>query len=179
MKKRNWLILLCNLDLFLASITLIALVLITSSAVFMRYVLKAPLLWQEEAQAFCQVWMVFLGGSVAFRCGSVVAIEMVVDILPAKIRRLVEIFIDAFIVFVLLYLAVQSRAYLVQVFERSGRATPILRIRYTMLYGIAPYGCVLMAVNHLLHRYLPQFTKETEIETVPEEDLLEKEVTNE
>lgn len=175
MKKRTLVKALCNLDLLLATIALTALVLITSCAVFMRYVLKAPLLWQEEAQAFCQVWMVFLGGSVAFRAGSVVAIEMVVDALSPKARRIVEYFIDGFILLVLLYLAIQSRAYLVQVFERSGRSTSILRIPYTVLYGVAPYGCVLMIISYLINRYLPWFVKETEIEFIDDVDLLEKE----
>ena len=144
----------CNIDLYLGSLALIILVIVTSSAVFMRYIVRKPILWQEEVQAFCQVWMVFLGGSVAFRTGSIVAIEMVVDALPEKLKRYFEYTIDAVVVVVLLFLAVQARAYLIQVFSRSGRPTPILQIPYTILYGVAPYGCVLMMLSYLCNRYL-------------------------
>ena len=55
MKDRKWVKILCNLDLFLASIALVVLTLVTFTAVIMRYVLKSPLLWQEEAQAFRKI----------------------------------------------------------------------------------------------------------------------------
>ena len=90
MKEKKWVKIVCNLDLFLASIALVILTLVTFAAVIMRYVLKAPLLWQEEAQAFCQVWMIFLGASVAFRQGSIVAIEMFVDSLPENKKKIME-----------------------------------------------------------------------------------------
>ncbi len=101
MKKRGWLKVLCNLDLFLASIALAVLTVITFAAVIMRYVLREPLLWQEEAQAFCQVWMIFLGASVAFRQGSIVAIEMVVDALPEKGKKIMEYVVDMIVIFTL------------------------------------------------------------------------------
>ena len=44
MKERKWVKILCNLDLFLASIALVILTLVTFAAVIMRYVLKTPLL---------------------------------------------------------------------------------------------------------------------------------------
>ena len=85
MKKANPLIkILCNLDLIIAATALIILTLITSVGVFKRYVMNDPILWQEEISAFCQVWMIYMGASVAFRTGSHVAIEMLVDALPEK-----------------------------------------------------------------------------------------------
>ena len=110
MKKKGWLKILCNLDLFLASIALAVLTLVTFAAVIMRYVLKAPLLWQEEAQAFCQVWMIFLGASVAFRQGSIVAIEMVVDALPEKGKKIMEYVVDMIVIFTLTFLMVKCQA---------------------------------------------------------------------
>ena len=55
MQKKSFYKVLCNLDLFIASIALVTLTLVTSVGVFMRYVVKSPILWQEEIQAFCQV----------------------------------------------------------------------------------------------------------------------------
>ena len=164
MKKKGWLKILCNLDLFLASIALAVLTLVTFAAVIMRYVLKAPLLWQEEAQAFCQVWMIFLGASVAFRQGSIVAIEMVVDALPEKGKRIMEYVVDMIVIFTLTFLMVKCQQYIAQIFGRTHRGTPILGIPYELIYGISPYGCGLMILSYLLSKYLPKFVKDINID---------------
>ena len=164
MKKKAWLKAICNIDLIIATVALIILTLVTSVGVFMRYVLKMPLLWQEEAQSFCQVWMIFMGASVAFRTGSIVAIEMVVDSLPEKAQKVVGYFIDMMVLFVLVYLCVKSQAYITQVFGRSGRSTPILRIPYMLIYGIAPWGCGFMIISYFLSKYAPKFVKEMDID---------------
>ena len=157
MKKNSWLKILCNLDLFIASIAMVVLTLVTAAGVVMRYIVKNPILWQEEVQAFCQVWMIFLGASVAFRTGSIVAIEMVVESLPEKAQRIVGYIVDMIVLFVLSFLMVKSHAYIQQVFGQSGRPTPILRIPYTLIYGVAPYGCALMMISYVLSKYLPRF----------------------
>ena len=164
-KKTNPLLkLVCNIDLFVAAIALAVLIIITSVGVVMRYALKTPILWSEEIQAFCQVWMVFLGGSVAFRMGSIVAIEMVVDAMPPKAKKIMGYVIDALVIVVLVYLATHTQAYIAQVFGKSGRSTPILRIPYTVVYGVAPYGCVLMLLSYLANRFVPQFCKDVDID---------------
>ena len=164
MKKNSWLKILCNLDLFIASIAMVVLTLVTAAGVIMRYIVKNPILWQEEVQAFCQVWMIFLGGSVAFRAGSIVAIEMFVDSLPEKGQRIMGYVVDMIVLFVLSFLMVKSHAYIQQVFGQSGRPTPILRIPYTVIYGVAPYGCALMMISYILSKYAPAFLKSINID---------------
>lgn len=159
MKNRHWLSIVCNLDLFVATIALIVLVLVTSTGAFCRYALNSPILWQEEVQAFCQVWLVFLGASVAFRAGSHVAIEMVVDSLPPGARRVFAVLIDVIVLFVLTYFAVNAQAFIMQVFGRSGRPSAILRIPLIYQYGIAPYGTILMILSYFAARFAPDFVR--------------------
>lgn len=165
LRKKNWLLtILVNLDLLIATVALIVLTLVTSGGVFMRYVVKNPILWQEEVSAFCQVWMVFLGASVSFRMCGHVAIEMVVDSLPEKYQKIANYVIDIIVLCVLLFLATNSQAYIAQVFGRSNRPTPILRIPYKYLYGVAPVSCWLMIVSHFVGKYAPAFVKNTEMD---------------
>jgi len=162
-KKANPLVkTICNLDLIIACIALIVLTLITVAGVFKRYIVKDPILWQEEVAAFCQVWMVYMGASVAFRTGSHVAIEMLVEALPVKVQKFIGYVIDLIVLFVLVFLHVKSQSYVAQVFGRSGRPTPILRIPYTYLYGVAPYGCALMIISYFVSKYAPLFTRSVE-----------------
>lgn len=175
MQNKRWLKVLCNLDMYLAAIALIILTLVTSAGVFMRYILRTPLLWQEEAQAFCQVWMCYLGASVAFRTGSHVAIEIFVDAMPEKVQRIIGYVIDCIVLFVLVYLLVNCQAYIAQVFGRSGRPTPILRIPYTVLYGVSPYACGLMIVSYFVSKYAPKFVKETDFDVSRDTEYKEAE----
>ena len=172
LKRKTWIKVLCNLDMIVASVALVVLTFVTAIGVLKRYVMKDPILWQEEVSAFCQVWMIYLGASVGFRAGSHVAIEMVVDSLPEKAQRIIGYVIDMIVVFVLVFLCVKCQAYIQQVFGRSGRPTPILRIPYTLIYGIAPIGCALMIVSYFVSRYAPEFTKSIELP----EKAAEKEV---
>lgn len=165
LQKKNWLLkILCNLDLLIATAALIVLTLVTSGGVFMRYVVKNPILWQEEVSAFCQVWMVFLGASVCFRQAGHVAIEMVVDALPEKYQKIANYVIDIIVLCVLLFLATNAQAYITQVFGRSNRPTPILRIPYKVLYGVAPISCWLMLISHFVGKYAPAFVKSIDID---------------
>ncbi len=163
MKKKTWVKVLCNLDMIVASLALVILTFVTAVGVFKRYVLKDPILWQEEVSAFCQVWMIYLGASVGFRAGSHVAIEMLVDSLPEKAQKIIGYIIDMIVLFVLVFLCVKCQAYIEQVFGRSARPTPILRIPYTLIYGISPFGCVLMIVSYFVSKYAPEFTKSIEL----------------
>ena len=167
--KRNLVKGLCNLDLIIATVALIVLTLVTSAGVFKRYVMKDPILWQEEISAFCQVWLVYMGASVAFRTGSNVAIEMLVDSLTEKLQKFMGYVIDLIVLFVLVFLLVKSQAYIAQVFGKSGRPTPILRIPYTYIYGVAPYGCGLMIISYFVSKYAPLFVKSIEMPEVKEE----------
>lgn len=175
LQKKGFLKILCNLDLFIASFALIVLTGLTSVGVFMRYVARTPILWQEEIQAFCQVWLCFMGASVAFRTGSHVAIEIFVDVLPQKAQKWIGYLIDAIVLFVLVYLAINAQAYIAQVFGRSNRPTPILRIPYTTIYGVAPYACVLMLISYFASKYAPDFIKSIDIDVAREAEYKEVE----
>ncbi len=138
---------LCNLDIVVASVVLAILIILTFAGVPFRYVLNKPFTWLEEVQLACMVWIVFAAAGAAFRSGNQVAIEMVVDMLPKKLQKVVEVLISVIVVAVLGYLLYQSFGYL-EIFVRSGRSTPMLKIPYVFIYGIAPVSYVLMVISY-------------------------------
>ena len=138
---------LCNLDIVVASVVLAILIVLTFAGVPFRYVFNKPFTWLEEVQLACMVWIVFAAAGAAFRSGNQVAIEMVVDMLPTKLQKIVEILISVVVVAVLGYLLYQSFGYL-EIFTRSGRSTPMLKIPYVIIYGIAPVSYVLMVISY-------------------------------
>ncbi len=138
---------LCNLDIVVASVVLAILIVLTFAGVPFRYVFNKPFTWLEEVQLACMVWIVFAAAGAAFRAGNQVAIEMVVDMLPKKLQKVVEVLISVIVVAVLGYLLYQSFGYL-EIFIRSGRSTPMLKIPYVIIYGIAPVSYVLMVISY-------------------------------
>lgn len=146
-KGRNVLSILANLDFLVAGVTLALLIVLTFLGVIWRYVFKAPFTWLEEVQMAALVWIVFAGAGAAFRTGNHVAIEMVVDMMPEKFQKLINIIISIVVVAVIGYLFIQSLGF-IQMFMKSGRATSMLKIPYSVIYGIAILSYIDMIVSY-------------------------------
>ena len=148
MKKQNPILAaLFSVDIMVGSAMLALLIILTVLGVFFRYALNKPFTWLEEVQLACMVWITFSAAGAAFRYGNHVAIEMVVDLFPKKVQKIIEVLIAIIVTVVLLYFCYKSIAY-IQVFLKSGRSTPMLRIPYAVIYGIAPVMSILMLVSY-------------------------------
>lgn len=153
MKKENKILsFLGNLDILIAALVLAVLVVLTFLGVIWRYVLSAPFTWLEEVQMACMVWIVFAAGGAAFRTGNHVAIEMVVDLMPKKMQKIVQILISVVVVAVIGYLFYQSIGF-IQMFLKSGRSTSMLKIPFWLIYGIAPVSFILMIISYFYSIY--------------------------
>lgn len=138
---------LANLDIIVASLILFAMIVLTFLGVIWRYVLHAPFTWLEEVQMACMVWIVFAAAGAAFRTGNHVAIEMIVDMLPVKVQKVMEILISFVVVAVVGYLFIQSLGF-IGIFIRSGRSTSMLKIPYAVIYGIALVSFADMIISY-------------------------------
>lgn len=136
-----------KIELLVSELVLTALILVTVVGTLTRYFLRMPFTWIEEFQLACMLWIVFLAGSAAFHTKAHVAIEMVVDLLPERGKKFIGFLIGIVVIAVLLFVIRTSIAYM-DVFIRSGRSTPILKLPYTGIYGIAPVACVLMILEY-------------------------------
>lgn len=147
-KKENKAIsVLANLDIVVASVILAILIVLTFLGVIWRYIFNAPFTWLEEVQTSCMVWIVFAAAGAAFRSGNHVAIEMIVDMMPAKMQKIMEWIISAVVVIVVGYLFWQSIGF-IQVFLKSGRSTSMLKIPYAVVYGIAIVSYIDMIISY-------------------------------
>jgi TRAP-type C4-dicarboxylate transport system permease small subunit len=143
MRKRN---LILNSDLFISGVCMVVLVLLTITAVFVRYVLNRPFAWIEEIQMILFLWAAVFGASVAFREGSHIAIEIVVDLLPRRVQKIIEAIIAIMIfcsLIYMLYLQIGRCSDLIQ----SGRASNILRIPMWLDYFGVAIAFLFMAIH--------------------------------
>ena len=130
---------LMNIDIVVASIILAILIVLTFLGVVWRYIFNAPF--------SCMVWIVFAGAGAAFRSGNHVAIEMIVDLMPKSMQKIMEILISIVVVVVIGYLFMQSIGF-IQVFVKSGRSTSMLKIPYSWVYGIAIVSYFDMIISY-------------------------------
>lgn len=159
---------LLNLDMVIAGISLIILIIITFSGVWMRYLVNNPFVWQEEVQLWCFIWVVFFGASAAFRSSSHVAIDIIVDRLPLTARKFIDILNYFVVMFVLYYLMTHGTNLIMQLFK-TGRMTNILDVPYAVIYSAFPIGCGLMMINHTIMTAMSVFSKKADMEGGEEE----------
>ena len=155
----NWKSVIGNLDIIVASIALIVLIIMTFAGVIMRYIVGQPFTWLEEVQLFCMVWIVFAAGGAAFRTGSHVAIEMVVEMFPKSIQKIIGYIIDIVVFLVIAYLFYNSIGF-IQMFVKNGRSSSMLKIPMTVQYGIAPVSYILMIISYFYSKYFDKTPKE-------------------
>ena len=148
MKKRT-LDRILSIDLYIAIATLSALIIITFIGAIMRYAFNSPFAWQKEIQIGLIIWSVFFGGSAAFRMGNHIAIDIIVDRFPEKVKKLFEIVIYVIVIVVLAYLLFCSYKMVVQL-SQGNRVTDILYIPKQYIYLCIPISCFLMIVNYTI-----------------------------
>lgn len=149
MKKYSLKSIITNLDLIIAGIAFVIIVAVTFGGVVMRYVFNNPFIWQEEIQVSLFVWVVFFGGSAAFRTHGHVEIAMVYDVMPQKGKKILSVLIFFSVILTLGYFCVKSFD-LVKMFHTSNKSTYVLSIRSDILYAIVPVCCVLMIIRYVI-----------------------------
>lgn len=149
-----------NLDTLIASMALVLLIGVTFLGVIMRYCMGDPFIWQEEVQLALIIWVVFLGGRYAFVCGNHAAIDVIVEMFPSRLQRIISVLIAIAIVIILSYVGYQGIRYIMQM-VRYHRVTNILKIPYSFIYLPLPIGCATMAVQACLNTYRELTRKES------------------
>lgn len=147
-------------DIWITGTFFVILTLVTFFGVIMRYFFNDPFVWLEEVQLALFLGVVYLGGGSAFRHGSHVAIDFLVDLFPAALRRVAEIFVHVVVVGVLAYFAFQG-AQMAGGMAETARATNILKIPSVLIYAMVPVGLVWAIINYL---YVVFFGEEEEAE---------------
>ena len=146
MKKNPLLKFLREVDLYISVAALCILTLITFAGTIMRYIFKAPFIWQEEVQMILVVWIVFWGASAAFRTHNHIVIEILVDALPQKLQDVIRAVVDV-VTFCMLGLLIYVETSRVLQLIASGRSTSILKIPQAYNYAGVVLACVFMLIN--------------------------------
>jgi len=124
---------LTNLDAIITATTLSICVVLVNANVIMRYFFNNPIHWAEEVVTSLFVWTVFIGSAYAYRKHSHLGVDILVNMFPPKVKKVVKAVMSVVELLVLTMLTVISAQYVYHlIYNRTGKLkvvmTDLLRI---------------------------------------------------
>jgi TRAP-type C4-dicarboxylate transport system permease small subunit len=146
----------------LSGVLLVASVAVNFANVIGRYFFNASIPWAEEAMLFLMVGCVFLGNGVVAWSGRQIRMDVVVRMLPAKVREALDLFSE--LVFLITSVAIVIFAWpvirdLAEFDQRSQAADFPLVIPQAMV----PIGLSIMAFLVAVRLLVPQRRSKSQI----------------
>ncbi len=143
-----------NVDLYIAILAALILISVAFIGVLFRYFLNSPLVWGEEVQLACIVWVLFFGSSAAVRTKGHAVVDVFLDLLGETPRKIVNWIIYFIIIAVLSYLFINGCKFIAQMIAMH-RYTDALKIPNWIIYSSMPTSCFLMIVNYTGMQFAP------------------------
>ncbi len=145
MKLIRWLDL--HLEETLLAILLIVIACVTFLQVIIRKLPWIPALtWAEEFCRFCWVWSVFLSLPYTLRTATMLRVTALLDILPEKVMKVLNISVYVITTLCMLLLAVYSVPTVLDIFH-SGETSPAMRWPMWIVYSVMLVGFVLATLR--------------------------------
>ena len=131
-----------------AALMLVGICVIVFSGVFFRYFLHIGLGWTEEVSRYLQIWMTFIGATVAVKRWSHFQLTIINQWLPAKALRYTRLFAIV-LVMLLAGIMIKNGLEITRVSWNQSSAMMGWNIGY--LYLVVPVSGVLMEIFALRH----------------------------
>lgn len=109
---------LLNADAIITGTTLLLATVIVNLNVLTRYFLKKPLFWGEEVATGLFVWTVFIGSAYAYRRHAHLGVDILVNMMPENIRKVVKVIMDILELLVLVMLTYISVLYVANTYTK-------------------------------------------------------------
>ena len=120
-------LILTNLDAIITAATLSICVVLVNANVIMRYFFNNPIRWVEVVVTSLFVWTVFIGSAYAYRKHSHLGVDILVNLMPPKMKAVVKAVMSVVELFVLSMLTVISSQYVYHlIFNRAGKLKVIM-----------------------------------------------------
>jgi TRAP-type C4-dicarboxylate transport system permease small subunit len=123
-----------------------AMVAVTATGVFFRYVLNSALPWAEESDRYLFIWLSFVGASITMRRKAHIAVDILVRTFKPELRHWFALFAQACVLGFLAIVFWASRPVIEVTSHTRATATDI---PISWVYLAAPVGCILIAVETL------------------------------
>ncbi len=116
-----------NLDAIITCVTLTICVILVNVNVITRYFLKSPVVGAEEIVTNLFVWTVFIGSAYAHRKHSHLGVDILVNLLPGKSKKIVADIVFLIELAILIMLTIISAQYVYHlIFNAAGKYKPVV-----------------------------------------------------
>ncbi|AZQ67956.1 TRAP transporter small permease [Silicimonas algicola] len=102
-----------------------------------RMIFKYPFAWPEELAGFLFTWLIFLGASVAYRSGSMIGIDWLVQMLPTRARAVINTLTSLLMIMLLMFLVWKG---VETTLKSANSQTTVLRFSWAWVYAAFPVG---------------------------------------
>lgn len=126
---------------------------LTGVSVFMRFVMHSALPWAIEILGYLLVWISFFGAYLAFRERQHLGVELLVEKLPRRLRRVWYCMIDAGLIALLVMIFIHSLRWVAVVGGREITTAPIERGVFIVIIPIACVLCTIAVLADLASRW--------------------------
>lgn len=140
-----------NLEEIICVGLLVGIVILTSLQVFSRYALSDPIGWTEELARFLMIWLVFFGASAGIKRKSHIKIELIINKLSEKWRKVVKTLTSLIVAALLIILIYQGAVLTIKM---SSIPAVTLPITWQYVYSAVPVGCAFMLFRIIQYRTL-------------------------
>jgi TRAP-type C4-dicarboxylate transport system permease small subunit len=113
--------------------------------------------WPEEFDRYCWIWTVFISLPYTIRKGNMLRVNVLVDLLPSKVRNAINLVVDA-IIGTVMFLLLRSSFTVIQNAINSQRKSPAMQLPMYLVYlclvvgfGLGLVRSIQMFIIHIMH----------------------------
>jgi TRAP-type C4-dicarboxylate transport system permease small subunit len=121
-----------------SALALVAITLVIPYGVFMRYVMNSASSWPEPFSVLAMVLFSFVGGAAAYRAGAHIAVQMLTDAVPEKVRFVMLKLADVAMIATALFMLVWGAQLVKVTWNQTIAEFPTLSVGLT--YSPIPIG---------------------------------------
>ncbi|WP_227937775.1 TRAP transporter small permease [Alkalihalobacillus deserti] len=123
---------------------LLAMVLLVFFQVCSRALFSTSFSWTNELARYMMVWVVFLGGGIAFQYGAHIGIEALVDTFSKKTKKVTQLIVTSICIFFFVILIVTGIEFATSSMTQT---SPGLKIPMGLVYLAIPISGLLQIIN--------------------------------
>ncbi len=132
-----------NLDAIICGFTLTLCVILVNVNVIFRYFLNSPIRWTDEVVTSLFVWTVFMGSAYAHRRHAHLGVDIVVNLVHGRSRKVIEFIVGLLEIAILLLLTYISAQYVLNLIFKRG-------IVFSVKDGVFAWGKVKLTYTDTL-----------------------------
>lgn len=117
--------------------------------IILRFFFSSGITWVEEFIRYGIIWITFIGSAVCFQRGSHVAVDLLLDFVPSKGKRLLSFIIHILAAIFMAFL-IKYGIDLVNFSKSTGQLAPALQIEMSWIYLAIPVGAALSFIQIII-----------------------------